>query len=157
MDTNKEYIEMCKQASEIQEIWEQPKWHDFVVDDKGYTVNIMLDSRDHKELVWLPRQDQLQEMLKTSDSWINELGSYKYKLECFCDWFNSFCDTTHHFVGKSQICNSMHYVSMEQLWLAFVMKEKFNKTWNGTEWVKEPDLRDSGLSDDACGTDRITR
>lgn len=24
--------------------------------------------------------------------------------------------------------------SMEQLWLAFVMKEKFNKTWNGEEW-----------------------
>ncbi len=26
--------------------------------------------------------------------------------------------------------------SMEQLWLAFVMKEKYQKTWNGKEWVK---------------------
>ena len=25
--------------------------------------------------------------------------------------------------------------SMEQLWLAFVMKEKYNKTWNGESWV----------------------
>ena len=24
--------------------------------------------------------------------------------------------------------------SMEQLWLAFVMKEKFNKTWDGEKW-----------------------
>lgn len=26
-------------------------------------------------------------------------------------------------------------ISMEQLWLAFVMKEKFNKTWNGEDWL----------------------
>jgi len=24
---------------------------------------------------------------------------------------------------------------MEQLWLAFVMKEKHNKTWNGKDWI----------------------
>jgi len=27
--------------------------------------------------------------------------------------------------------------SMEQLWLAFVMKELYNKQWSGEEWVKE--------------------
>lgn len=26
------------------------------------------------------------------------------------------------------------FTSMEQLWLAFVMKEKYNKTWDGNEW-----------------------
>jgi hypothetical protein len=26
--------------------------------------------------------------------------------------------------------------SPEQLWLAFVMKEKYNKVWNGEDWVK---------------------
>ena len=25
--------------------------------------------------------------------------------------------------------------SMEQLWLAFVMKSKYNKTWNGEDWI----------------------
>jgi hypothetical protein len=25
--------------------------------------------------------------------------------------------------------------SWEQLWLAFVMKEKYNKVWNGEDWV----------------------
>ena len=24
---------------------------------------------------------------------------------------------------------------MDQLWLAFAMKEKFNKLWNGTKWI----------------------
>lgn len=24
--------------------------------------------------------------------------------------------------------------SLEKLWFAFYMKEKFNKTWNGKEW-----------------------
>jgi len=25
----------------------------------------------------------------------------------------------------------------EQLWLAFVMKEKYDKVWNGDDWTKE--------------------
>lgn len=26
------------------------------------------------------------------------------------------------------------FTSMEQLWLAFVIKEKYNKTWDGEQW-----------------------
>ena len=26
--------------------------------------------------------------------------------------------------------------SMEQLWLAFVMKDKYKKVWNGEDWIK---------------------
>jgi hypothetical protein len=26
--------------------------------------------------------------------------------------------------------------SFNELWLAFVMKEKYNKIWNGKDWVK---------------------
>ncbi len=29
------------------------------------------------------------------------------------------------------------FTSMEQLWLAFVMKEKYNKVWDGEEWINE--------------------
>jgi hypothetical protein len=28
------------------------------------------------------------------------------------------------------------YHSFVELWLAFVMKEKYNKIWNGKDWVK---------------------
>jgi hypothetical protein len=31
------------------------------------------------------------------------------------------------------------FESMEQLWLAFVLKEKYGKVWSGTDWVKEGD------------------
>lgn len=27
--------------------------------------------------------------------------------------------------------------TLEQLWLAFVMKERFRKVWNGSDWVKD--------------------
>lgn len=30
---------------------------------------------------------------------------------------------------------SEEFKTMEQLWLAFVMKECFNKTWNGKQWI----------------------
>jgi hypothetical protein len=54
--------------------------------------------------VWLPRQDQLQEMY----------GTFQ---ECSV--------------------NGGVVTSMEQLWLAFVMKEKHNKVWNGNDWINE--------------------
>ena len=31
----------------------------------------------------------------------------------------------------------LQFSSFEQLWLVFVMKEKYGKTWNGQDWVKE--------------------
>lgn len=41
-------------------------------------------------------------------------------------------------IGKVAHYNSipMWMNTWEQYWLAFVMKEKYNKTWNGEEWVK---------------------
>ncbi len=32
--------------------------------------------------------------------------------------------------------NRTTYTSMEQLWLAFVMKELYSKQWNGNNWIK---------------------
>ncbi|KKL82719.1 hypothetical protein LCGC14_1981920 [marine sediment metagenome] len=61
--------------------------------------------------VWLPRQDQLQEMVKRDSLHLI------LDFECFAI---SYGDLS---------------TSMEQLWLAFVMKEKYNKTWDGGKWV----------------------
>ena len=67
--------------------------------------------------IWLPRQDQLQEMVINSD------------------YAMTYCSRLWDWAGKQM---SGHYVmkfaSMEQLWLALVMKEKYNKTWNGETW-----------------------
>jgi len=68
-------------------------------------------------VIFCPRQDQLQEMLKDKYAW-----SKKFPHDLIWD-FSSF-------IQDNEKINSM-----EQLWLAFVMKEKFNKIWNGEDWI----------------------
>ncbi len=93
----------------------------------------------HSKIIWLPRQDQLQEM-----AWHVTGVGYSSDLDLLTD-FNNFCFPLddlgimpHH---RSVIAaeNKDKYIrqltSMEQLWLAFVMKEKYSKVWNGTEWT----------------------
>ena len=78
-----------------------------------------------EQSIWLPRQDQLQGMLpdtfsnRTPVALIDKLDKF-IDVECKRDNRHSI-----------EVINW----SMEQLWLAFVMKEKFNKTWNGDKWV----------------------
>ena len=115
MDTSKEYIKMCEKAKEIQEKWKSKrnKDGDFVA---HHNKKIIILSNPVLRSGWdcytfLPRQDQLQEMMLPKDCgalWIM-FGAFwcKEKTE-----------------GKS----------FEQLWLAFVMKEKYNKIWDGKEW-----------------------
>jgi len=103
MDTSKEYIEMCRKATEIQELW------DLVESDK-YSVFI--------DFVWCPRQDQLQDMVFDEDD----------NLRVWCYEIYKFCDSK---LGQ----HYREYGTMEQLWLAFVMWEKYQKKWDGKEWV----------------------
>jgi len=78
---------------------------------KNFTISAI--KKGHRT-VWLPRQDQLQEMIKS----ISAFGRLK---------------RFYRFVYFEE--NRRHEWSMEQLWLAFVMKEKYEKVWDGTEWV----------------------
>jgi len=63
--------------------------------------------------VWLPRQDQLQEMGVGGILSIDLVAEY---LECTYDL-------------------GFEPESWEQLWLALVMREKHGKTWNGEAWT----------------------
>ena len=72
---------------------------------------------DSEEVSPIYSQDQLQE--KVNDNNLTAL------LQDFISWLAKECNLP------------MHMTSMEQLWLAFVMQEKYNKTWNGKDWVKE--------------------
>ena len=128
MDTSETYIKMCD-CGEIQGQW-KPTGSDFMWNKatgrKTYIMVERLEAPDYNEdrFIWLPRQDQLQEMLGdfkkcikliSSVSLVNQGIIYKMGEYLYCD-------------------NS---TSMEQLWLAFVMKEKYNKIWNGENWTKE--------------------
>jgi hypothetical protein len=115
---------MSKKAEELQRLW-APTEGDVFADELCHTSFVTLSILDHlnqsfKEgkreyYVWLPRQDQLQEMI---------LPLFKGS----CHWMLEEC---YKFI---QLPHPVKPQSMEQIWLAFVMQEKFAKTWNGEHW-----------------------
>jgi len=134
MDKSQEYIKMCETAEEIQKAWDCGKIGDYYVEwhpKKGsgpleniyyhYSVELSgcndeYPNPDLFRTVWLPRQDQLQEMIKG---------------------YNPY-DLAHYFPRIVEIIDPKRKMkSMEQLWLCFAMYEKYNEIWNGQEWIKE--------------------
>ena len=114
VDVSSNYIKMCEKAVEIQEPW--------VISGRNigdFYYNLHTHHRDiwkaHNKLasdfdIWLPRQDQLQEIYCTE---------YAFGLR----WFYEFA-----------IVNQIKFNSMEQIWLAFAMQEKYGKVWDGKDW-----------------------
>ncbi len=130
MDITETYIKMSD-CEEIQGGW-SPQIGDYVahrhpIDPSSVSVVgvitkivgelIFLNSNavaSHlSRLIYLPREDQLQKMVRGTfsrqllrlDKWMKD-PSFMWK----------YCD------------------SMEQLWLAFVMQENHNKVWDGEDW-----------------------
>lgn len=138
MDTTTKYIKMCEMAREIQGIW-FPQAGDYVnsLRDKPHPLEqITIDlaemtpggsnkRRIKNDMTFLPQQDRLQEMV-----------SDKY---CIHDMTLYFLDFVSEHAGchPHEFPSDMMFETAEQLWLAFVMKEKFNKAWNEEkeEWV----------------------
>jgi hypothetical protein len=152
MDTSTIYIEMCEKATDIQQnwlnhdtegdfavpsktvrsyngFWElQPNKVLIVGNDDEYDLTITKQGDINKTgAIWLPRQDQLQEMVgvKTAGD-LEDCGLLK-------GWDDGSGWAAIDGYRDSRIFDNF---SMEQLWLAFVMKEKYNKTWDGVDWVK---------------------
>ncbi len=120
MDTSKNYIKMRKAAvpdigsgAAIAPGSMRKCDRDVYMDTKG---DIYYYGEDSHSDCQLERQDQLQAMVYTDSSWT--------KIQLFGNWLHEYTDL-------SKIINW----SMEQLWLAFVMKERHNKAWSGTEWL----------------------
>lgn len=138
MDISKTYIKMSD-CEEIQGKWEPEagdtylyKGEFLILKRESRADNIdfwledihfhSLDERQHKkDCTWLPRQDQLQDMVKERFAGAHSL------IHWFEQWF------TLNWLKDSSLADW----SMEQLWLAFVMKEKYNKAWNGKNWISE--------------------
>jgi len=68
--------------------------------------------------VWLPRQDQLQERVieKYATPWDLAIAFSNVLMGDTASYFDNFD-------------------SMEKLWLAFIMLEKYKKQWKDGEWV----------------------
>jgi len=145
MDCGSVYIKMCEKAEEIQVLrreehnsdtgkWQPGDfWTTVFASDKAkiFTVNGYRDAwadipyyiHHPIECIWLPRQDQLQEMV-----------------------FGLPNTTSHQFWLISQLNKFFYYwdengipsvfFTWEQLWLAFVEKKNFGKAWTGESWER---------------------
>jgi len=123
MDKTDQYIKMMTHAEEI--LLLGPNIDDFTrqsisISSMGncfyiIPVNLHINTLGYKS-IWLPRQDQLQEM-------VTDKGYFRFSL---IELFYRFCMNT---------LNILRFTSMEQLWLAFVMKTKYNKIWDGEDWI----------------------
>lgn len=138
MDTSETYIKMCD-CEEIQGEWAlPPEKQDFVYHIRrelclaGFMVSS--EDRDMPEgFIWLPRQDQIQELIrdyyaegvrqKRPKAWFPEgVVGLTYVLKKF----NEF--------APSDGLIAHEVKSFEHLWLAFYMHEKHGKVWDGERW-----------------------
>jgi hypothetical protein len=127
MDISSKYIRMCEGIEEIQARW-QPEFGDFYVSmSLGLTSPCQpIVSELEKEVsylktikaVWIPRQDQLQEMV---------IEDYAMPWDLAIAFSNVLMGERSSYFEK--------FDSMEKLWLAFVMLEKYRRKWNKGEWL----------------------
>ena len=130
MDTSKEYIEMCRKAVEIQYYWKNTphiisEWaRSYFVSSKDNSLIHYYDFSQYPQhsgdYTFLPRQDQSIAMLPNDG----------YKLQ----WNDGF-----DFMICVDIDNDewtyLHADTAEQALLGGVMHEKFNKKWDGKDWI----------------------
>ena len=148
MDTSEIYINMCD-CEEIQSQW-KPKWGDwYYYDDyEDAEDNIVVLEKTHqmidwvkeerqfyakyKHPRWLPRQDQLVEMIGGYQDQLSSLAT----LATLVDVSGKIDVAKHPLLEPAEW---RRFESLEQLWLAYVMFRNFGKTWDGERWrANEP-------------------
>ena len=115
------YIEMCRGAGEIQE--QCPD----IDDAKSFWIDIENNPYNHN--IWLPRLDQLIEMM--SEQFETGLMDAHYR---FYEWIEKG-----KWTPDSWCSPWLRYgESYEAMWLAFLMETKHGKRWDfeKKEWVK---------------------
>ena len=72
----------------------------------------------YSQYIWLPRQDQLQEMIDCS-LW-EKLDNLRHELDMCVNRVNS--------------------ITLEKAWLFYIMRRNFRKVWTGKDWIKAGEL-----------------
>jgi hypothetical protein len=138
MDKSRQYIQMCKRSKEIQSLW-QPKTGDFYADigsevhcyfpdssktgaiKSGFGITTGKKVTTISPLVWLPKLEQLIEAAQVQGC-------------CFRDTSFQFYEWVKLPYGKGTIPANKLFISLEQVWLAFIMKTRFGKIWEDGGW-----------------------
>lgn len=141
MDISKEYIDMCKKALEIQKIRESSD--SFVAGDYFSIGKINSKENDiyificwdlieppYPIYIWLPRQDQLSELI--------ELWNKKYSRAFFDHIKSASIEYARYPDGHISIDFEINFDSIEKHLLAFYMMEQHNKKWDSAynDWTK---------------------
>lgn len=136
MDTSEEYIKMCRTATKLQELWkpEFGDWFSHVFDGNQKTEVVCQPGVIYfaQESTWLPRQDQLQDIV------IHRFKVFEHSIYEMENAFSDFirCPPLRHHKEHEEWLNKIgRFITLEQLWLAFVMNELHRSIWNGKEWV----------------------
>ena len=125
MDTSETYVNMCC-CEELKAYGEIPEETDFYKKHVRRSGGCVHPNDLH--FVWLPRQDQIQEMMY-------ELPPFKEKWTIGVARVACPNCITLDLKDFSEDDCKMLLESMEQLWLAFYMHEKHQKTWDKEKWV----------------------
>jgi len=131
----KNYIKMCEKAEEIQKIksnkmgdWYNLKYDGVVALGEKYEYSIAEWDIRRLEGIWLPTQEQLQEIIQKYYQCNPNIKGLKCGDSINLFMLKRFLDFTAE--------NRKLVWDINSLWLAFVMKEHWNKIWTGEEWVK---------------------
>lgn len=136
MDISKQYIKMCQDAQEIQVLKKELGFEDLdyfyigkenfkkepMILVQGYSYHIFSkDDVNFEKFVWLPRQDQLQDLVIGDDHRYDDLFLY----------FKDFVLVSPLYSGES-------YLSLEKLWLLFIMDFLYQKQWDfeSETWIE---------------------
>ena len=136
MDTSLGYMKMCEKAEEIQNGWKSNNGDFYTVKGSYNDASVMLfdyglEFLKKSDLIWLPRQDQLQEMVrekKTPETDMDEPNAML--LDRFYSWMFKERGGKWAFYDAGR-------ASMEQLWLAFCMSGRYGKKWERNKWVAQ--------------------
>lgn len=115
MDRSPEYIKQCQKAKKI--LAHTPVEGDFYYGGADGKTAYVFVGGYWVDDTWLPSQSDLQEMVDNSGRVAKPLF---YLVEDIHDFYHD---------------GNQGFDSMEKLWLAFVMKEKYGKIWAGEDWV----------------------
>lgn len=163
MDTTEQYIKMCESAKEIQKSW-KPNVGDWFLNDYRGTTEFPKDVEEQlwdyndkekwEKIQCLTYKPSIKEYVTVSDS----DGSHTYRMDEFFkhrhvflpsqDYLQKLVHGNFKEVLNKEVnfANSSypifphitlsHFKSREQLLLGLVMKENYNRVWNGSEWIK---------------------
>ena len=134
------FIKQCEKAGEIQKQFkfkmgdlfihtDYLKTKHYIVLDESIVSSSVINTYKKEGAIWLPTQEQLQEILQ-----------YYYQCNSKIEGLQ-WGDSINLFMLKRlydfAVKNKYIVYDINYLWLAFVMKEKYHKVWNGKDWIEE--------------------